>query len=227
MDSIPKMIEALQRTPIPNLLIILGGVFLLLAFVGRIGGTIEMPPGRQKWAGLVGAVFLIAGIVASLPINLDLRRGDSNPSTKASEGIVKPPDATQPPAAGPTAQYPVTLASGVEVKVGPLIYRILAAQLDRSAAGKFSLLLRIRLTTQDQGALLHHNSFRLLVDGVPQAPEREPMLSEVVANNSAKEGMVRFVLPEAVTDVKLQIIGQGRYKDERPLIPINLQAAKP
>src|SRR5688500_11902215 len=43
MDSILKAIEALQRTSIPNLLIILGGVFLLLAFVGRIGATIELP----------------------------------------------------------------------------------------------------------------------------------------------------------------------------------------
>ena len=56
MDSVLKAIEALQRTPVPNLLIILGGVFLLLAFVGKIGATIEMPPGRQKLAGLVGAL---------------------------------------------------------------------------------------------------------------------------------------------------------------------------
>ena len=78
-------------------------------------------------------------------------------------------------------------------------------QIERTAAGKYSVLFRIRLTTQAEAALLYHNSFRLLVDGVPQAPEQEPKLTEFVAANSAKEGMIRFVLPDTATDVKLQI----------------------
>ena len=64
-------------------------------------------------------------------------------------------------------------------------------------------------------------SFRLLVDGVPRAPENN--LDEVVDSHSAKEGTVEFVIPDSTTDVGLQI---GEVGDGAPTIPITLKAAK-
>ena len=91
-----------------------------------------------------------------------------------------------------------------------------------------SLWFEIRLTNRGGlDAHFGHDYFRLLVEGVPRAPERDPWLNETVDSNSAAEGTIRFVVPNTVTDVKLQIIKQGIKSDEWPLIPINLKAAKP
>jgi putative Ca2+/H+ antiporter (TMEM165/GDT1 family) len=232
MDSILKAIETLQRTPVPNLLIILGGVFLLLAFVGRIGATIEMPPSRQKLAGIVGALFLIAGIVVSWPTKQDSasqkdRSAEMRPGPRTPDPPPEPKPTPKPMPIKPATQDPVIPASGDTAKIGSLVYKVLAAQLDRSVPGKLSLSFRIRLTTQNDYAALHHDSFRLLVNDVPQAPEMEPQLLEIVNSNSAKEGTIRFVIPDAESDVKLQIIGEGIYRDEKRVISINLGAAKP
>ncbi len=64
-------------------------------------------------------------------------------------------------------------------------------------------------------------SFRLLVNGVPQAPEND--LNEIVDGNSAKEGIVEFVIPDTATEVGLQV---GKVGEGAPTIPIALKAAK-
>jgi hypothetical protein len=63
MKDILETLQALQDTPVPNLLIIGGVIFLFLAFVGRFGAYIELPRRRQRWAGIVGALLLVFGIV--------------------------------------------------------------------------------------------------------------------------------------------------------------------
>ena len=60
------------------------------------------------------------------------------------------------------------------------------------------------------------------VDGVPRAPDN--FLDELVAPNSAKEGVVEFVIPDTTTDVGLQV---GEVGESAPAIPIPLKAAKP
>jgi hypothetical protein len=62
MKDIMETLQALQNTPVPNLLVIAGFILLLLAFVGRIGTVIELPRKRQRWAGIIGALLLIFGI---------------------------------------------------------------------------------------------------------------------------------------------------------------------
>jgi hypothetical protein len=225
-NAMGEIIKEVFTAPLATLFVIAGILFLFIAVVGNISGKIE--PGER--ARIVSAVVGIAFIALGLAMHL-LQKAPgvsespviSSPQTKSD-----PPETSlQKPTSNPMAQGPVTLASGAEVNVGPLVYKILAAQLDRSGPDKFSLSFRIRLTTKNYSAPLYHDSFRLLVDGVPQAPEREPQLRTIVESNSAKEGMIRFVIPDAVRDVKLQIIGDGIYRHERPLIPINLKADKP
>jgi hypothetical protein len=62
MKTFLEMLQMLQSTPVPNLLIIAGFIFLLLAFVGEIGAIIKLPKERQRWAGIVGALLLILGV---------------------------------------------------------------------------------------------------------------------------------------------------------------------
>jgi hypothetical protein len=62
MKDIFETLQALQNTPIPNLLVIAGFIFLLLAFVGRFGAIVELPPNRQMWAGIIGICLLFFGI---------------------------------------------------------------------------------------------------------------------------------------------------------------------
>ena len=62
MKDILETLQALQNTPVPNLLVIAGFILLLLAFVGRIGAIIDLPKERQKWAGIIGTLLLVFGI---------------------------------------------------------------------------------------------------------------------------------------------------------------------
>ena len=66
------------------------------------------------------------------------------------------------------------------------------------------------------------SSFRLVVDGVPRAPEND--LNEVVADHSAKEGIVEFVIPDTTTNAGLQIGDVGK---EAPAISLDLKGVKP
>ena len=63
MIQIIQVITALKDTPVPTILIICGVLFLLLAVASKFAGRIEVPPARQKWAGLIGVFLLISGLV--------------------------------------------------------------------------------------------------------------------------------------------------------------------
>jgi hypothetical protein len=59
--DILQALQALQNTPIPNLLVIAGIVFVFLAFVGEVGAVIKLPKERQKWSAIIGILFLGLG----------------------------------------------------------------------------------------------------------------------------------------------------------------------
>ena len=59
------------------------------------------------------------------------------------------------------------------------------------------------------------SSFRLILDGVPLAPEGG--LNEVVASQAAKEGDVLFVIPRGTSSARLKIIWSDNANTELPL----------
>jgi hypothetical protein len=133
------------------------------------------------------------------------------------------PSSTNPPPTGQTAPYPLGLPAGTEVRVRKYVYKILTARLDRYGPGKLSLTFDVRMTNKDGiPANFWGNSFRLLVDGVPTAPDN--FLNDVVDGHSAKEGVVEFEIPDTTTKVGLQVgdVGEGA-----PAITITLKPAKP
>ncbi len=67
MTELLKIITELQNTPIPVILVTAGIVFLFLALSGGISGKIQIPQARHKWAGALGAVMLLSGLILSIP----------------------------------------------------------------------------------------------------------------------------------------------------------------
>lgn len=61
-----EIIDALKNTPIPTILIFAGLFFILLAFVSKVGGVIEVQPAQQKWAAPIGLALLVFGLVLAL-----------------------------------------------------------------------------------------------------------------------------------------------------------------
>ncbi|MBV1930789.1 MAG: hypothetical protein KUG71_03650 [Porticoccaceae bacterium] len=60
MDS---AFSTILSTPQSTLLTIAGILFLLLAVAGSVVGKINVPPERQKWAGIIGGFLLLGGIL--------------------------------------------------------------------------------------------------------------------------------------------------------------------
>jgi hypothetical protein len=54
--------NAVKDTPIPTIFVVAGIGFLLLALAGQVPGKIEVPASRQKWAGVLGSLFLMLGL---------------------------------------------------------------------------------------------------------------------------------------------------------------------
>ncbi|WP_323358011.1 hypothetical protein [Cyanobium gracile] len=89
-------IKAVQDTPIPNLLIAAGLLFLLLGFVNKLGGFIEVSPEQKKLTIPIGLLVLTAGLVLSMrmttlgPIGGHTNGGEVNPPPiKPETGYVR------------------------------------------------------------------------------------------------------------------------------------------
>ncbi len=75
------------------------------------------------------------------------------------------------------------------------------------------------LNNRSYGANFWDDSFRLLVNGVPRAPDSG--LNELVAGRSAKEGAIEFVFPQNARSLVL-VIGD----DETARLPITLKPTR-
>ncbi|HXZ43362.1 MAG TPA: hypothetical protein VEH53_00945, partial [archaeon] len=83
--------------------------------------------------GLIVALHQI-GIFGGEEQKVPQVQKDAIKPPKLKESPVAPPPGTpKPSATSPMAPYPVTLSAGTEVRVGDLVYRVLAARLDRYA----------------------------------------------------------------------------------------------
>ncbi len=61
-----ELLSLIKDSSTPALLIGGGLIFLILAVVGSINSQINVPPARQRVAGVVGVVLLLAGIVIQM-----------------------------------------------------------------------------------------------------------------------------------------------------------------
>jgi len=138
--------------------------------------------------------------------------GASAPSPASAAPVAAAP--ASPPAA---ASHPVTLPELREYKLDTATYTLLSATLSPQTAEKDALRIQVRMMNNSpHDANFGDRSFRLMLDGVPTAPNSD--LNELVPARSAKEGAVSFVLPRGTASAKLEI----SYADEKTLIPLAL-----
>lgn len=62
------LIKTIHETPIPNLLIGAGLLFLLLGFVNKLGGFIEVSPEQRRLTIPIGLLVLTVGLILSMRI---------------------------------------------------------------------------------------------------------------------------------------------------------------
>lgn len=93
---IQDIIKALQDTSIPHLLIGAGLLFLLLGFVNRLGGFIEVSAEQKRLTIPIGLLVLTIGLVLSMritfpsPLSVNTNRGVANtPPVKSEMGYVR------------------------------------------------------------------------------------------------------------------------------------------
>ena len=111
-----EAITALKDTPIPNVLVLGGLAFLLLAVAGQVAGKIDVPPARQKWAALIGTLLLVSGVIlylipSSPPSPNTIASAKSPPTPAVPTGIPTSIPAVDSSTAMPTPQ-PTAILSG-------------------------------------------------------------------------------------------------------------------
>lgn len=217
-----EVVAVLKDAPIPTLLVVGGMVFLVLAVAGPIAGKIEIPPERQKWAGGIGTILLISGLVLYLLPNT--REGPINPPLVATQ-TGSSPTSTMMTSLTPIPVYTLVQVEPnfQEVILGNVVYTILAISIERPHPEKTTLRVGIRCTNRRPAydVLFWSDSFRLLIDGIPREPTTSP--SERVSPGSAKDGDIIFELPNTITRLELQITGEG----ESTKIPLKFALTHP
>lgn len=169
-------------------------------------------------AGLVVAltqagVFGTASRPVQQPPNSTTTAPANRPRAETATGTSRSPSSPSDPST-PSLRGP---AAGTEARVGNAVYRILAAQLDRRNAETLTLRFTLRMSNGDRFPTnFWDESFRLRVDGAPHAPVSN--LNKLVPAQSAEEGVIEFVIPEATQAVVLQV----RQGDESTEIPVDL-----
>ena len=170
-------------------------------------------------ASLTAATTAFAGLLVALKQVgwIGSPQPPAMPAQQSSEGAGGP----APAASAAAASRPVTLPELREYKLDTATFTLLSAALSPQTAEKDALRIRIRMMNNNAyDANFWDRSFRLMLDGVPTAPESD--LNELVPARSAKEGAVLFVLPRGTASAKLEI----SYGNEQTLIPLSLAAPK-
>jgi hypothetical protein len=124
----------------------------------------------------------------------------------------------------PTPQVRTTYSVGLppmrDYRLGDAEFTLLKADVSSQTTEKDALQIRIRMMNHNNkfDENFWDRSFRLIVNGVPMAPESD--LDEVVHAQSAKEGNVIFVLAHGTAGGNLKIT----YADDSTEIPLALQS---
>jgi hypothetical protein len=112
----------------------------------------------------------------------------------------------------------------VFTKAGHVTYTVLDIATEARQPGSFGLRIRMRLYTHSGGggANFWDSSFRLLVDGVPQAPTSG--LNLLVGNRAAVDADITFDVPASAKTLVLRVIHHAGYGIQADL-PLKLGAA--
>ena len=114
-----ELLGAVQDTPIPNLLVLAGIVFIFLAIAGGLTDKVTVPKDRQRLIGGIGAVLLVTGIGLHVLDNQRPPSGDAKATPAPTQlAIVTAPAAAQATATG-VAVVPVSTQAATAPAVTP------------------------------------------------------------------------------------------------------------
>lgn len=138
-------------------------------------------------------------------------------SVAAPVAPARDPSPATSSAAAARPAYAVELPAMRDYRLGAATFTLLNAEVSPRTTEKDALRVRLRMTNHDRfDANFWDQSFRLIVNGVPMAPESG--LNELVRAESAEEGDVLFVMPQGTFAVTLRIT----HADESTEIPLAL-----
>jgi hypothetical protein len=183
---------------------------------------------KQTWwqtlpgviAGVTAAITAVAGLVVAVKqtgwFSSQQRPAMTEKATSMSTAPSGPAAVTpaQERVAGASSRS-VALPGMREYTLGSLSFTLLKAELVPQTTEKNALRIQVRMMNhQTYPANFWDDSFRLIVDGVPAAPQGG--LNELVPGQSAKDGNVVFVIPRDTAAAKL-LIRNGNDSTEVPL----------
>jgi hypothetical protein len=101
------------------------------------------------------------------------------------------------------ARLPIALSIDGEVTFGGVTYKVLSASVDRYNVEKAAIIVTVRCTADKRsyGAVFQSQFIRLVVDGVPRAPD-EPV-NELVQAGTTKDAAFVFLLGKRPDTLKL------------------------
>ncbi|SEB23010.1 hypothetical protein [Variovorax sp. YR216] len=167
------------------------------------------------FAGLLVALKQVGWIGSPQPPAAPAPQQQQSSQGAGSSG--PPPASAAPASTLAAASHPVSLPELREYKLDTATFTLLSATLSPQTAEKDALRIQIRMMNNNSyDANFWDRSFRLMLDGVPTAPESN--LNELVPARSAKDGAVLFALPRGTASAKLEI----SYGNEQTLIPLVL-----
>ena len=112
-----ELLGAVQDTPIPNLLVLAGIVFIFLAIAGGLSDKVTVPKERQRLIGGIGAVLLVAGIGLHV---LDSQRPASG-DAEATPAPTQPAIVTAPTTAQATATSAAVVPDSTQAPSAPAV----------------------------------------------------------------------------------------------------------
>ncbi len=172
-------------------------------------------PNMQLWrstpvmiGALVMALTLIVWIFTSVYSPRPIQENTSN-TTPSGTPDVGPPQEPSAKAEQSASPQPTHLRAGQEARlkdhVTSCVYKVLAAEVERSRSDLFLLRMIVRVT--NEGSMTTNfgdSNFRLLVDNVPRTPTSN--LNDLIDSHSAKEGTIVFAVPVNATRLVLQVL---------------------
>lgn len=147
-------------------------------------------------------------------------RSTSTPTTLPSAAPLVPVQDSHPvtsPTSPARPTYAVELPALRDYRLGSATFTLLKAEVSPRTTETDGLQIRLRLMNHGRyDVAFSVRWFRLIVDGVPTAPEGE--LYDIVPAESAKEDDLIFVVPHGTTGAILKI----SYVDDSTEIPLAL-----
>ena len=186
----------------------LAGLVVAIQQTGWLGPGTQTPPSRPP--ATTPAPPASAPPATPAPASAPPAPGAAPPS--ASRGASAPATAARAP-------VPVALPALRDYRFSGATITLLKGEVVPRTTESDELRFRLRMMNHDRfDKNFWDQSFRLILDGVPIAPESG--LNELVPGESAKDGDVFFVIPRGTAAVHLRI----RIGEKDTEIPLDLPA---